>query len=69
MEKNVSKKKESLNFEGNKTISFGSNTLVIYPAEGIFNNPMKKKLAEKKKVAVWIKVPASYLNCKIFLVT
>ena len=49
MEKNVSKKKESLNFEGNKTISFGSNTLVIYPAEGIFNNPMKKKLAEKKK--------------------
>ena len=49
MEKNVSKKKESLNFEGNQNISFGSNTLVIYPAEGIFNNPMKKKLAEKKK--------------------
>ena len=62
----LAKKKESLNFEGNKTISFGSNTLVIYPAEGIFNNPMKKKLAEKKKSRFGSKFPLPTSTVKFF---
>ena len=34
--KKLEKKKRSRIFEENKTISFGSNTSVFYPAEGIF---------------------------------
>ena len=50
VEKKVTKKKKmSRILDGNKTISFGNNTSLLYPAEGISNLPVEKKVKKKKK--------------------